>query len=331
MGDGTVVAPSAAHDAGKTISLDLESVSDSENRGISHSNILGASSTLATINDVITSAPGKNENEILDKISKIPGVTIGEPNYSKEPVSLVLSTHSPVELHVYDSMGRHTGLIPKPASLVDVEDGLYRFYDEKIPGSTFRQYADGNTGNFDSYIYLPDHNGEKYSVVVDGTGFGEFTYKIERVRGGESLDTVQYVGMPVTPLTVATTTIAARPSENSPVPILSSSSPVLNIDIDGNGTADIMATSSTKVDSVKYLKSLKNTVGTMAGNMKRGRDLAKRFERLEDLANKGKFKQLHNYGSKLAKKFKHIKFNKIADADRDGILDYVEEYVSQFE
>lgn len=330
MGDGTVVAPSAVYNSGTVVSLDLNSVSKQEKRDIEHGNILGASSTIGVIDDIINSDEAKDKEKLVEKISKIPGVSIGEPDYSKEKVSLVLSTHSPVELHVYDSEGNHTGLISKPEGLEDVEDGLYTFFDENIPGSSFETYPDGFGGE-DSYINLLDDNGMKYTVVIDGNGFGEFTYKITRVRGDTKIDAVEYVGIPVTPFTMATTTVLSRVSEDSGLPVLKTSSPELKIDFDGNGSVDIVATTTTDIGPVQYHKSLRSIVSSLIGNTKRSKDILKRVDRLDELLKKGKFRQVRDLSDKLEKKFGHKKYSKLSLEERTEIIDVIENYIKQYE
>ncbi|MFA6554720.1 MAG: hypothetical protein WCS89_04430 [Candidatus Paceibacterota bacterium] len=331
MGDGTVVAPSAVYNSGTVLSLDLDDISKQENRDIAHANILGASSTKTTIENIISHNPADDNQVVIDKISKIPGVTIGEPDYSKEPVSLVLSTHSPVDLHVYDSKGNHTGLASKPIGLdEDVEDGLYTFYDKKIIGSSFERIPDPR-GGYENYIYLPDDDGEKYTVIIEGNGFGEFTYDVERVRGSESLDKIEFQSMPVTPLTIATTTITARASESAVLPMLASTSLTLSIDIDGNGTSDIKATSTTKIGEVEYFKSLRTTIGTLVGNIGKGKNIIKRLDKIDDLMKKGKLKQAHKVSDDLDERIGHMKLKKLTEAQKKELLDMVELYISQYE
>lgn len=330
LGDGTVVAPSAGYSSSNVISLDLEEVSKAENRDIVHANILGASSTISTIDKIITKT-SKSDQAVKDEISKIPNVRIGIPDLTEEPVSLVISTHSPVDLHVYDDRGRHVGIGQVPAGLnEDIEDGLLTFVDEEIPGVSFDQMPDGFGGDR-NYIYLPDDDGKKYTVVINGNGFGDFTYNIERLRGGTSLDKVEYKSMPVTPFTIATTTIQARLSETAPIPNIASSSPRMDVDVDGNGSIDIVATSSTKVEPRKYYESFRSIIENIAGQTKRGKDLVKRLEKIEDQVQKGKLKRIKDLTLKLEDRLGHKKFNDLLQTDKEKIIGWIEVYISQFE
>lgn len=329
MGDGTVVAPSATYNSGTAVSLDLDNISKQEKRQIAHANILGASSTLSAIDDIIVRNPADDEKVIIEKLSKIPGVTIGEPDYTKEKVSLVLSTHSPVELHVYDSEGNHTGLIPKPIGLEDVEDGLYTFYDNDIIGSSFKVIQD-NFGSNESYVYLPDDNGMNYTAVIKGNDFGEFTYKITRVREGKELDTVEYSNIPVTPLTVVTTAVQSRISEDSLIPVLASSSPEIKIDFDGNGLVDLVATSTTNIDQLEYHELLRTIIKSLITDPKRSKEILKKIDKLDILLKDSKETQIAKFASKINKKIGHKKFSGLSVSDRELIVQAILDYIKQY-
>jgi pimeloyl-ACP methyl ester carboxylesterase len=331
MGDGTVVVPSATYDSGEVVSLDLANISDQEKREISHANILGASSTINSIDKIIKSPENSDKGNTIAEISKIKGATIGKPDLNKEPVSLVLSTHSPVDLHVYDSKGRHVGINPNPQGLnQQIEDDIVTFTDEDIPGSSINLHYQSD-GSRETYVYLPDNNGERYSVMIDGNSFGEFTYQIERKRGSEVLNSIEYTDIPVTPLTVASTSIVARVSESVPVPDLASSSPVMRVDIDGNGSVDISANSNTKIDYLSMTKSLKKLLNLSITDNKRKDLINKRLDKIEDKIKKGKLEFLNDYREKLNEKSKHIKLNKITNKDKEKLVDSLETYISQFE
>ncbi|MDE1941348.1 MAG: hypothetical protein KGI66_04475, partial [Patescibacteria group bacterium] len=115
-GDGVVVSASASHDAGQGISVDLSAVSGQEGRYVDHVSMLGASTTQGVIARIL-SAPSSSGDKVRADLSGLPGVSITGPSVLPSPEYLVVKTHSPVELHVYDDMGRHTGFISKPAAL----------------------------------------------------------------------------------------------------------------------------------------------------------------------------------------------------------------------
>ncbi len=331
MGDGVVVAPSAAYNAGTVISEDLDDLSSAEKSKIAHDNILGASSTAATIDKIITHNPADDQKSLIEEISKIPGITIGEPDYSHEPSFLVVSTHSPVELHVYDSQGRHTGIIPKPTNTdEEIEDGLFTFTETNIPGSEFDNM--GGTDEDPEYqIYLPDDKGEKYTIVMNGTGIGEFTFDAERFDNGSSVGKVEFANMPVTPLTIATTTVLAGIGGKIPDRPLASTTAILSIDIDGNGAPDVQATPETKIDDAQYFKLLRDTISNSFGKLSRGKNIISRIDKIQGLIKKGKIMKAHKVSDKLYERVSHMKLKKLAETDKTRIMDLIELYVSQYE
>jgi pimeloyl-ACP methyl ester carboxylesterase len=329
MGDGTVVAKSAAYEAGKIASVDLANISSEENSNISHVNILESKVVQNTIEGMI------KHNSNTDSFQLSDGVSWGEPDYSKDNGNseLVISTHSPVELHVYDDKGNHTGIIPNPTGQ-DIEEGLYTFFEEKIPNSHFKK-QDKNGNGSDDYITLPD-NGKKYGIVVQGISVGDFTLDIERRKDGAMLDHIEYNGIPVTPLTVASTTIAVIPFGNSSASALASSSKPLLIDVDGNGSPDIQANSgldykSASFDWVNYLEVLKKTIISLIGNTNKATNLNKRIDKLENLVKKGKAKQTQNLANKLAKKIGHKNFKELNETDKQQITDMINTFIAQYE
>lgn len=330
MGDGTVVAKSAAYDDGLVASADLKKISDNENSNISHARILESAAVQNAIEGIIKHDPKSGLFPLRD------GMTWGEPDYSKDipREELVVSTHSPVELHVYDEKGNHTGFIPVPPEL-DIEEGLVTMVETKIPGSGFNNYPKSDNDS-NTFIRLP-YDGRKYTVAVKGVGVGTFDLQIQRDKGDQVLSNAEYDNIPVTPLTVATTTIQIVPisSDATSSPDIVSSTAPLIIDIDGNGVPDIQATStsshSDKFDAITYLESLKKTIIVLLESSNKAKNLNKRIDRLEELFNKGKLKQTYNFADKLAKRLGHKKLKELSDADRQLIVDMIDAFVAQFE
>ena len=356
MGDGTVVTESASFGAeAQTIAtIDLHAIDGGKTV---HANILESSTTQSVIADLIS--------QKSSDISSVHGVTLGKPDSSKESTYIVISTHSPIQPHLYDASGNHTGEIAGPA---DTED-LYRAYEQNIPGSTFSSIANTDT-DYDTYISVPD-DGQKYSLVMKGTGLGGFTLDIDRVRGGEVLNHSEYAGLPVTPLTVASTTIQFVPYVNGGSSgggssgsnggsdgsseggsSISSSTfvtalPVLNIDVNGDGSTDVNAThdATTTVSTDSYLDILKKTCESLNRHDKGVKnqatigasyckDIPKRIDTIKDKIKKGKLGKLkhdNNSLDKMAKLFKHRDWKKIGDTDYKDIESMIDGFVSQFE
>ena len=328
MGDGTVVARSASYQAGTTTSIDLKKA---DGKNTEHANILNSTTTQGVINDLLqdTDAAAKER-----AIVSIPGVTLGEPDYSKEATYLVLSTHSPIQPHVYDSQGRHVGEIPPPP---DTED-LYKAYDSEIPGSEFNIRAHNDT-DYDTYIYLPD-DGSKYSVELRGTGVGTFTFDVDRMRVGDSFGHAEYADLPVTPLTLATTTIQITPADTVATSTawtnFNSSIQPLTLDVDGDGVIDVKAqpqvsSSTVQASPLIYLESFKNMLLTMYASAPATKNLVARINHLEDMFKKGKLKQVRALSESFSATLKHHSLSGLSEPDRQEILASINSFISQFE
>jgi pimeloyl-ACP methyl ester carboxylesterase len=349
LGDGTVIAPSAMFNAGTVAAVDLRAASAEAHVGIDHSSILESSTTLALIGAMMKSDAGSptaaasasssgptSSSTLLAQIQNIPGVTVGEPKIGTEPTYLVISTHSPVELHVYDRFGNHTGTVPLPGASVagaSVEDGLYTSFEENIPGSNFSSTDEG-----DSYVYLPD-DGQKYEVEIQGTGVGEFTLDVERKRGTDTLQTVEYSMVPTNPLTVASTTVqsgagASGGSGSGGGASFGDGNSVvapLSVDEDGNGSPDTVVKPNKTFDPVSYMEMFKKTITAIAGTTAKGKALLKRVDKLEDLIRVGKLKKAHVVIARLDKRMNHLKWKKLNATDKDRILDMFDAFIQQFE
>ncbi len=318
MGDGTVVSPSAAYNAGNTISVDLATSSINSGKNIDHVNILNASTTQFAIESIVSNNGLGGAGTVLNNLSKLPGVTIGEPDYSKEPTSLVLSTHSPVELHIYDSKGNHTGLVSKPPELAD-NDFISSMYETKIPGSSF-EISEASDGN-DTYIYLPNNTGDKYSVEILGTDIGLVTFDVEKKVGTDVLESVKYSMFTVTPLTVATTTVSDLLPQR------------LNIDVDGNNVTDMsIVPSYNKIpNQASTTESLRITLKALINNDPHAQGLLKRLDHVIEMMKNGKAKQASKQAEQFNKRLGHIKLKGISSSDRRKILDAIERIIIEAE
>ncbi len=371
MGDGTVVSPSAA-DLGvnsassstnsvtgisnaNNISLDLASISRSENKNIDHANILESATTQSIIEKILSGS-----SQLASVIASTPSVSLGEPDYSKEPVRLVVSTEAQAELHVQDANGKHTGTITSPAG---VEDDVVMAYEEGISGSHFSVGSDSDTVN-NSRISMPD-NGQKYIVTINGGGFGSFSLNMDRMQGSTMLGHAEFADIPMTPLSVATATILVAPldsnvsnsntvSTSTLSNILASSTSVISLDIDGDGTTDFVATSTvsskevsavsttgtttaSSTNDITRLELLKKYTSTLLGQGEQYRKLAKRFEKIEDMLKKGQIKELkskkwsRNFIEKSMHKIGHRKLKNLKAGERKDFTDMVESMLVELE
>ncbi len=350
MGDGTVMAGSAQYGASTTLALDLQTISIAENGHFSHSNILESSSTIGLINGIIKSGAGENAGNVglststLGVVSNSPvfssgtlpaGVTVGRVPTSdgSRDTYLTVSTHSPVDLHIYDSHGNHTGAIDPPTGTEEV----YYAYETNIPGSDYTKSDEGDT-----YVDLPD-DGQKYNVVVSGNGVGEFTLDVERKNGANTLQSIEYSMIPTNPLTIASTTVESGGGISGGGSLGGSGggaggngdgnvvvSPLI-IDEDGDGTVDATTTANKPFDPITYLEMYKKTINSIAGSTLRGKLLIVRINILEALIKSGKLKAAKNLASRTDKVMNHVKFKKLNTSDRDNILNMFDVFLKQFE
>lgn len=331
LGDGTVVAGSAQYQAADVASLDLQAASRLEKGDFSHANILESNTTQSMVGDIVT----KQERDLIcAEVNKTPGAACGAPAYENEPTSLRVSTHSPVELHIYDEEGNHTGIIQSPP---EVEDDVLTFFDHQIAGASLDITRDGN--DMETSISLPD-DGRKYSVVVKGIGVGAFTLDVDRIKGGsELLEHAGYADIPATPFSLASTTLqvpAFDPSAASTANSIYSYAQPLAVDIDGDGAVDIQATSSTSDDigkphePIRYLEALKRVVITVLGSTNPSKNLIKRIDRLEKLVTDGKEKRVIKISNKFEKRVARIKPKKLSDAEKQQIIEMVEAFLVEY-
>lgn len=88
-----------------------------------------------------------------------------------------LSVHSPVNIHVYDSNGKHTG----PTSDGD--------FEVNIPGSLYDTLDDAK------FIWLP-YDGI-YNIVFEATGEGSFDFKIRKFEDDINTESILYEDIPI--------------------------------------------------------------------------------------------------------------------------------------
>lgn len=334
MGDGTVIAQSAAYDAGTTTSVDVKA---SGAKNIAHANILESPSTEKIVDAVIKNndvSSMSSDAKIESIIRTIPGVTLGEPDYSKEQFPLELSTHSPVELHVYDQNGNHVGVIPKPAGIpADVEDDLYTFYDADIPGSSFDISDESDSGR-DTSVMIPDDGSGPYTVVIKGAGVGPFNFDISRLGSKGTIEKVSYIDLPTTPLMNATMTLDIAPLGSSASSSLIFNAPDLVVDIDGDGAGDMNVKANAVTDPVAFLESMKKVVQSLSSSIanSKGKDVfaatLRKIDQLENLARTGKISRLHDTARRFSSYLSHRIIKGMTDADRMTIVNMINEFLS---
>ena len=164
-GDGTVPLISAEHVPGKNYFVSYPETK------INHSGLISDDRTIGLLYNFIAS---DSEPILATGIYK---TSADCDNIINEVKRLRFSTHSPVNLHVYDLLGNHTGLTP--------EGNI----EMNIPDSEFVQVGDN------SFIFVPD--GVQYSVEIDAYATGSFDFKVKELSNGEVQDSVSYEDIPI--------------------------------------------------------------------------------------------------------------------------------------
>jgi pimeloyl-ACP methyl ester carboxylesterase len=322
-GDGTVVAASAAAADSKDYYLNMAS-SDAE-----HATILDHDSTLTFVKDEIVPPASSGSSSISptnhDPLLAIPDITSTFPTAADlASDDLIVTTHSPVDLGIYDSQGRYTGQIPNPDSTSDLGR-----YVVNIPGSDFRSNPDEGYN-----IDVP--YGDTYKVVLNGTGVGTFTLDTEHEINGGTVASTTFADMPVTPLLTAELDLA---------PTTATSSQVLMVDNDGDGTIDATSSPHGPVDYYsddeaknkylqKYFQSIREIIMSLhLSPAKEKTELAK-IDKILDLLKKGKKIKADEAAEHAADAVagQHWAFRKMDDTQRqalfnvfDSILDSMSE------
>ncbi|PIP66865.1 MAG: hypothetical protein COW93_03335, partial [Parcubacteria group bacterium CG22_combo_CG10-13_8_21_14_all_41_9] len=150
----------------------------------------------------------------------------------------LVSVHSPVNLHIYDSEGNHVGR----GENGDIE------YD--ISGVAYEEIGENK------FVFLPESGGEEYRVELDGTDSGTFSLRVSKVENNEITETAYYSDIPVNSSSEATITLSE-----------SVSSTVLEVDQAGTGNFETVSVASVlnseqSSDTTKPITSISTTGGT---------------------------------------------------------------------
>lgn len=186
--------------------------------------------------EMVANGPALNlVKNILENSDKLPDGVYTEPySFGK---SWLFSSHSPVNMHVYDSLNNHTGL---------TSDGNF---EANIPGSSY------DTLDNAKFIYLPD--GGNYSVKFEATDEGSFDFKIKKYEDDTISQEILYKDIPLESSTKAEAQVDTASS---------AAVPVVHLDEDGNGTIDqdVEPTSNLTGDAI-FDKTVPQTTAVLDG------------------------------------------------------------------
>ncbi|MFH1231026.1 MAG: hypothetical protein V1709_05960, partial [Planctomycetota bacterium] len=137
------------------------------------------------------------------------------------PDGKIVSFHSPIDLHVYDFLGNHTG----PDINGDVENDIAGVMYEVVEDNKF--------------AFLPA--GQDYQITGESTGAGTFDVRIEDMIDGEVVETTLFSNIPLTETTRANFDVGT----NIPNQIY----------LDNNGDGDFESTISVSTTTSGFLES----------------------------------------------------------------------------
>lgn len=138
----------------------------------------------------------------------------------------VISVESPVELHVYDNVGNHTGLTELP----NIPDSG-PMVEQGIPGSTYDELLESKL------IYLPQNG--IYTVRLKATNEGSFNLRLRSYEDDQIVRTILFLRVPLTLTTVGQMTYDTT----------SDAPPILELDQDGDGTFEQTITAASDLDA----------------------------------------------------------------------------------
>ena len=280
-GDVTVVGISADHLGGERYYVEV----NEHNKGLtvnrSHKNILEIDPLQTLISTLIRHGATTTLPEFIRTTVPL------EPDANKR---LRAEVHSPVTIHLYEGT-LHTGPIPNP----DTDSDL-KLYEEQIPNSYYWQIGEGQ------YV---GSTGTSTTIELKGLNLGTFTLAIHEVVADEATNTVLYEDIPVTASTIAKVTIEED------------TTPVLKLDIDGDGTADTEIDHTTGISDENLIKILKGIILALDLPEKKKKRLIKILERVEKILetenkcdnkkkDKNKKKCYANNDKKLDKSFERL-------------------------
>lgn len=187
-GDDVVTAPSALMleeaDNIERYWFDLYSYNDEKIIDRKHSNLLEAEN----IRDFI-------KDKLQNKESTLPAhISDSRPeDYPGAQTKIKMSLYSPLDIHLYDGIGNHTGYRE-----IDTLEGKQRILEDNIPNSTYFELGERKYALFDK--------GEAIDIVLDGYREGGYTLKIEEVKLAmdkkeEILNSITFKNLPVSPET----------------------------------------------------------------------------------------------------------------------------------
>lgn len=250
-GDATVIYPSAvSSNSNETYFFNLATYNALENvPDYRHRDLLGALPVQDIIRNIIQEDP-VIQNSFIGVMSPNPGTLEDQ---------IVVSSHSPVIIGVYDENGNFTGIDPNQNLSVDILT-----ISENIPGSTFIYSAESQS------IFLP--HGGVYDFIYRGIGDGPTTVKIDNFVDNLIVPVSSYTDMHTTANTVATFSVESLEPENT----------TIKIDSNGDGQIDkTIISDQTKLSLNELILFIKKKISILVIKDKLKQNLLRKVVNLE--------------------------------------------------
>ncbi len=288
-GDKTVITPSSSYGNGEDYYLNLKLYNRESPAlfGKTHKDILEVSPVIQFV---------KN---ILNGDSTLPQYVTKDKPASTD--NLIVSTHSPVSLDVYDAHGNHTGL-------VQTQNPDFPIIEENIPDSSY--YALGDN----SFVVLPKD--QAYTIKIQGLDEGTFTFKKQEISNGAIVKETVFADLPVLPTLKAEVFITNTNTTTD-----------MDIDQDGDGQTDSIAQPSEAFEPIYYLQTIRSIITSLDMPKKLEKDLLAKIDAIIKTLNKGKLSLSEKKIKSLLARFqkgKRIDHN-LSQAEKDIIINNIKE------
>jgi len=297
-GDKTVVYPSAISSvADETYFFDIFDYNRTLGSNAQHGDLLNAN-PIQSLTRLMIEELSTNEVEFI---------SAEKPQVENIEDQLIISTHSPVVLGVYDESGNFTGINPNQDLSADILS-----ITEDIPGSAFLYSSESQ------YIFVPKNG--TYSFVYKGIGNGPTTVTVEEFSNEVVTPKSSYSDIPTTENTSATLVINGAAPEEA----------IIELDIDGDGEIDeeVLA-DGVELTLEELIVLLKQKIQALDAKNKLKKNLLKKIENIEKKIAKDKKKKAQKATEALGKKVskKEVK-GKMDSASAEEILKLLEQMES---
>lgn len=242
-------------------------------------------------------------------VSESSFISVFKPDPGLLTDQLVVTTHSPVILGVYDTLGNFTGINPNQ----DLSSQAL-LVTENIPGSAFVTASESQS------IFLPKEG--VYTFQYRGIGSGPTTVEISEFSNDEQTILITYSDIPTTNSTSVEFTVDSSTVEETE----------LELDENGDGDVDhIIAPDGEELSLSEILELLRDKIHTLDTKEKIKTNLLKQIERLEKKIEKKKEKNAKLLGHLKKKVDIQTIRGKINVTDSAEILALVEALETELE